>query len=294
MQKAFEKTHQSVNIVFFIAIFVTTLIFAHPFFVMTSFIAAFLTASYYLSFKTTIKTLLYILPFGLFSLIIMPIVSQQGTTELFWIGSRVILIESVLLTLSNFLIFTSILMWFMVFNKIMTTDKIQSLFGARMPKLALLVTMTLRFFPRLKSQIAQIHISRKMLLIKGKKLTLKEKMTEGIRTFSTLFSWSLEDGLDTADIMRAKGYDLQDKTQYKRQQTTKSTFIYTCILVLMLLLLCIAYFNSSFYYAYIPVFTFSYSWQTLIMLLMFTILQFFPLILEGIGELAWHFYQSKI
>ena len=101
----------------------------------------------------------------------------------------------------------SVLYWFRTLTHIMTSDKLLYLFGSVSPKLALILSMTLRYIPLFRSQIRKTQQAQKALGL-YKEDSIPDNIRGGIRIFSVMVSWALENGVITADSMTARGYGL--------------------------------------------------------------------------------------
>lgn len=97
--------------------------------------------------KISAKTLIFwILLFLLISLI-NPIFSHKGETVLLFINGKAITLEALFYGINNGIMILSVMIWFLVFSEIMTSDKVMYIFGKFSPRLALLVSMSLRYIP---------------------------------------------------------------------------------------------------------------------------------------------------
>jgi energy-coupling factor transport system permease protein len=108
----------------------------------------------------------------------------------------------------------SVLCRFSVFNKIFTSDKLICLFGRILPSLSLIISMTLRFVPRFKVQLKAVTDAQKCV---GRDITsgsLKRRIKNGLDILSSMTSWSLENAIETADSMKARGYGLSGRTAF--------------------------------------------------------------------------------
>src|SRR5690606_15261610 len=103
------------------------------------------------------------LPMLLFMAALNPLFNHQGVTILFYLerSGNPVTLESILYGISSAIMFVTVIMWFSCYNKVMTSDKFIYLFGRIMPKLSLLLSMTLRFVPRYIEKIREISYAQK-------------------------------------------------------------------------------------------------------------------------------------
>ena len=96
----------------------------------------------------------------------------------------------------------------------MTSDKFIYLFGRIIPGLSLILSMVLRFVPRYTAQIKVISNAQKCV---GRDVTqgnVIAKARNGIKILSIMTTWALENAIETADSMRARGYGLPKRTSF--------------------------------------------------------------------------------
>ncbi|MEG0731541.1 MAG: energy-coupling factor transporter transmembrane component T [Vagococcus sp.] len=108
----------------------------------------------------------------------------------------------------------SIFIWFRLFSYSFNSEKILYLFGKRMPKISLVLSMILRFIPLYQAEVSNIRLAQKGLGVASDGESNK-KMEKEYQTFLSLFGWSLERAVITSDSMNARGYGLKNRTQYQ-------------------------------------------------------------------------------
>ena len=74
----------------------------------------------------------------------------------------------------------------------------------------------------------------------------------GMRMFDSLLSWALENSIDTADAMRARGYGLPGRTNYSLFRFHKRDGILLGVILLLAAMIATFAFGGGFYYAYYP------------------------------------------
>ena len=111
------------------------------------------------------------------------------------------------------LMIVSVLLWCRCYSAVLTTDKFLYLFGKVIPKLGLILSMAFRFIPLFKYQIRKINQSQKTMRLYATD-SVPDRIKGGIRVFDSLVSWSMENSIDTADAMKARGYGLHGRTNF--------------------------------------------------------------------------------
>lgn len=230
MNDEFSRFHPLVNIVFYICVLGITMFQMQMGLIIISFIVALI---YYIFLKKewNLKFFCGVIVVFLTSAVINPLFSHRGSTLLFYVftGNPVTL-ESIVYGFATAGIICAMIMWFGSFNIIITTDKILAVLGKTMPVMATLLTMILRFIPKMTEHGKDTLEANQALngvkrqdegkTIKAKIKNLKDKFKEEAKIFSIITTWSLENSVDTADSMRARGYGTGKRTSYNNYRFT--------------------------------------------------------------------------
>lgn len=163
--------------------------------------------------KISAKTLIFwILLFLLISLI-NPIFSHKGETVLLFINGKAITLEALFYGINNGIMILAVMIWFIVFSEIMTSDKVMYIFGKFSPRLALLVSMSLRYIPLYRQRASIINNAQKTMGL-YKESNIVDNVKGGMRVTSSLITWSLETSVDTADSFAARGGELKHRSSF--------------------------------------------------------------------------------
>lgn len=150
-------------------------------------------------------TLRWQLPLVLVVAVLNPFFSAMGSTELFRIGVRAIYLESLLYGLDMGLMLVAVILWFSSASHVLPADRMMALFGRVAPTFALMMSMTNRLVPRLVARGAQIAAVQDTCMA-GQAGAARDRLTARLRQVSVLMAWSMEDSLEVADAMRARGW----------------------------------------------------------------------------------------
>lgn len=178
-------------------------------------------------------------PFLVMALIITimnPVFSSRGETILIYIFNRVITLESIIYGVLFALSLLSILIYFLAYNEVITPTKFLFLFSKISPKVAFIVTVTMRFIPLFTRRLKEIAGVQKTLGYFDKSLSKKERMKESMETLNTLVSWTLEESLEGAASMRARGYGAFKRSSAVRYTFEKRDFVVMGIMAITLLI----------------------------------------------------------
>lgn len=214
--------HPAVNFIYFLTVIVFSVIIMNPIFIGISFVCACLYAIYLNGMKSVKFGLALVLPLIILSVIINPIVNQRGATILFELplGLGSATFESVIYGLTTGLMIGSVIMWFVSYNIVITSDKLIFLFGRILPGSSLIFVMILRFIPRYREQIKKINEAQTSIGMGIGDGGLLTKIKNGARILGVMFTWALENAIQTADSMRARGYGLKNRTSYMAWKIT--------------------------------------------------------------------------
>ncbi|MDR0879290.1 MAG: energy-coupling factor transporter transmembrane protein EcfT [Clostridioides sp.] len=212
---SFESFHPLVNFYYFAGVIACTMFFMHPVFLVISFLLSF-AYSVMLNGKKAVRfNLLYMLPILVITAVINPAFSHQGVTILGYLRSgNPLTLESIVFGICSAFMFVSVILWFSCYNAVMSSDKFIYLFGRIIPSLSLIFSMVLRFVPRYKNQIKEISNSQKCI---GKDVSdgnLIQRAKNGMKIISIMVTWALENGIETADSMKSRGYGLKGRTSF--------------------------------------------------------------------------------
>lgn len=101
----------------------------------------------------------------------------------------------------------------------LSNQKFLYLFGRRFQTAALLLSMILKLFPETQYKITQIRMAQDDSAFQEKE-ALKVRLKKGMCQISCLLEWSMEDSIETADSMKARGYGSGRRGQYERYHFT--------------------------------------------------------------------------
>ncbi len=145
--------------------------------------------------------------------LINPLVSHHGVTVLFVMNGSPVTWEALVYGVLAAGMLVAVMHFFRAFSALMTTDKLLCIFGRLSPKLALMLSMALRYVPLFQQQAGSVQRSQTALGL-YKDDNLVDRFRGGTRVFSVMTTWALENGVITADSMTARGYGTGRRTQF--------------------------------------------------------------------------------
>ena len=211
----FKTYHPIVNFTYFVFVIGFSCFFMHPLCLIISLVSGFIY-SVMLKGKKAIKTnLIYMLPMILLMAVINPAFNHKGLTIITYLPSgNPLTLESVIYGICAATMLVSVICHFSCYNEVMTSDKFIYLFGKIIPAMSLIISMTLRFVPRFISQLKVVAKTQKCM---GRDMSSGSVITRaknGLNILSILTTWALENAIETADSMKARGYGIPGRTAF--------------------------------------------------------------------------------
>lgn len=229
--RSFENCNPVVIVVYFLMVIGILMFSQNPLLLLLGLIGA-LAYALMQSKRPAIKTHLFYFCLFLVLSLINPLTSHNGKTVLFVINDSPITLESLIYGIVSAGILITVLYLFRSFSEIMTRDKLLYVFGSLSPKLALILSMGLRYVPLFGDRARTISESQRALGL-YKEDNVFDKIKSDLRVFSILITWALENGITTADSMSARGYGTHRRTYFTLFKFKKSD-----VLILILTALC--------------------------------------------------------
>lgn len=255
MKSGFTSIHPLLSFCYFFIFLVLSMVVKKPLFLFLLLILCTILL-YFLDGLVTLKQNLkfYLFMAGVI-LILNPLFSTEGTTVLFYLKNRSITLEGVLGGITFALSLLNILFMFLAYNLIITPKKFLYLFGNIIPKTAFILTIIMGFIPlftRRLQEIIDVRQIQKTACPNRSKLSLKERLIEAMTTLNTLVSWTLEESLDNAVSMRARGYGTTKRTSSTIYHLD-SRDRYLIAISLFIGCLSLIYFSSWLIFASLPI-----------------------------------------
>ncbi len=239
----FSSYHPLINFLYFGLVLLFSMVYMHPLCLGISLVCA-LAYSIYLNGRKAVRfNLMYMLPLFIIAALFNPAFSHEGGTILAYLPSgNPLTLESIAYGIGAAAMIVSVITWFSCYNEIMTSDKFIYLFGRVIPALSLILSMTLRFVPKFKTQIRIVSDAQKCVGRGASAGGLLARARNGLTILSILITWALENAIETADSMKSRGYGLPGRTAfsiYRFDHRDKAAVVY--------LLLCGTYILAGAY-----------------------------------------------
>ena len=239
--------------------------------------------------EKAVSWLKVILPMILFIALANPLFNHRGVTRLFKVFNQWLTLEALCYGITAALSLAALVLWFACYQQVMTSDKFLYLFGKIAPATALLISMALNLVPKLQGQLRLIQECQEMMY-PGNQTTF-DKLKKAIRNVSTLLGWSLENTVEQADSMKARGYGIKRRTTFHLFRFESKDAEFMVLLILLagscMLARVLGYGTMEFYHRMDSLFE---NIGELVFYIMFLALVCVPGILEWKEEILWRSY----
>ena len=199
----------------------------------------------------TLMALRWQLPLIVVIAVLNPLFSASGSTEVLRLGTRAIYLESLWYGLSMGGLFMASLLWFRAAARLLPSDRVMALLGNVAPTAAFMVSMCMRLMPRFLRQGRQILGVQEVGMPAAARRS--EVARARLRASSVLMGWTMEDSLECADAMRARGWETAGRrTSYECFRFRGSDALACLAILTGGALCCLLAWAATSQYAYYP------------------------------------------
>lgn len=292
--KAFETYHPIVIFCYFSSVICMTMFFMHPVYIVSTFFLATILRLIWLRGQFW-KSSWYYAPLLLGMAVVNPLISHNGKLVILYINDNPITIEAIVYGFAIALLIVAIMFWFSCYNIATTSDKFLYLFGKVSPVLALTISITMRLIPRFKHQLRVISEAQKTIGMDFTVGSPLHRVKSCMNILSILITWALENAIETADSMRARGYGVKKRSTFSLfvlEKRDVKMLVYITILISVCLY---GVFTGYMTYYYYPTFMELYwSMDYLLFYFDYLILLSIPIMTNVKEGIKWRYLQSKI
>ncbi len=291
-----REAHPIVQLIYFTAVITLTMLIWQPVAICIS-LAAGIGCAMISGGRKALRTAVFlVLPACALFLIINPLFSHRGATILFYLpDGNPFTLESVLYAAAASGIFASVMLRCMCLRYSVSSDRVIYLFGRLSPRLALLLSMSLRFIPLYIREYKQVAAAHRCL---GRDISHGGPIKR-IRTFAGIVSCvtgrALEGSVITADSMKSRGASLKGRTSYHDFRFMKRDLVIILLTALFALPLIFGLINGALEYWYYPVAEQpQYGGYDILIYTASALLYGLPLILKAGEEIKWSIALKRI
>ena len=207
---AFERINPAALFLWFLSVTVSAAVSGGA--VAVGFSLIFAAVTYSLVVGKNRTHLYFLILFAALS-VITPLFNHRGNTVLLVVNNVPVTLEALICGIYNAATVLAVIYWFRVFSAIMTDDRVLYIFGRFSKKLALVISVALRYIPLLGERTVKVREACKVqgLYEDG---NIIARLKSEVKVFSAVTTYALEKGMITADSMEARGYGTARRTQY--------------------------------------------------------------------------------
>lgn len=242
----FDRYHPTVALVYCGVLLAFSMAVMHPVYLIATFVGLVAYNAVLRGAKSALSGMLWQAPLVLVLAIVNPLFVSAGSTELFRIGLHAVYFESLCYGLCQGLMLVDVLLAFSIAAHVVSSDKVLCVLGNATPTLALMISMTMRLVPQFVRRGKAIADTQKACTAASTRSACtasapscsadarpgancarsakprRAALANSLRLSTVLMSWGMEDSLETADAMRARGWGAATKrTTYQRYRFRK-------------------------------------------------------------------------
>ena len=227
--KEFTRIHPVVNLIFFMLVLGFAVTLMHPVCLGVALLGGVSVSFVFAGARRTLQIIAVGIITALATALFNVLFNHQGATALWYFpNGNILTLESIAFCVSSGVMLSSVIIWFMSVNKIITPEKIICLFGGILPAISLVISMILRFVPEFIRNFKSINQGR-IAIGKGE----ENKFIRLKKTFSAFLRSSLENGVKTADSMKARCYGNAKRTSFSNYKFTRRDAVLLCIILIL-------------------------------------------------------------
>lgn len=288
MKNLFKRMHPLVLFAYYTGALTLMIIMQHPVFLVCTLMVIFSINFFEDRLTELSRWFIFMITTGILIVVLNPLFNERGRHVLFEIGQHRITLEASVYGIINALLIIGVMALFVSYNEVMSPNKLLYLFSKFLPQFAVLLMLTLRFIPLMKRRLADIsaiQTSRGLSVVNGR---WADKAKNGILYVQVLLVYSLEEAIQTADSMNARGYGRGKRSSYEFFAFKKKDLFALLYLLITFLLALLGRLKGYGYFAIYPIMEkieiHSYEFMYLIIYLLFI---GFPLLVGLGGYVRW-------
>lgn len=293
-QYFFKSSHPLVSSSYYLLMLLIVMSTTNPIIIISCFLASLSLRLFKLLNKKK-NGLFYPLVLVFLLTVTNPLFVHRGGTILFFFLNKPITKEAFTYGFFMGLMIASVIYLFQAFQATVDSEQFFYLFGKQLPKVTMILTMIFRFIPLFKQYYQELNQVQKTVQ-RTQQRNFKEKVAYGFDLFGNLFSWALENGMDTADSMKARGYGVTTRSsrltyRWRKLDTIAIIFLIGCSGVFLLALS-----KGNYHYNFYPYSeSFSVFWRIQgLQYLLIIVVAFIPVLKRIKEEIVWAILKSKM
>ncbi len=228
---AFETTHPAVPGVCMVGIVALCMGVFHPVYLMLSLVGALFGGCLIFGVRSMGRKLTWLLPMLLLVCVANPLFSASGSTELARIGMVVVYGESLAYGACMGAMLVGSVLWIEITVRLVAPDRVMATAGRALPTVTLMISLAAGLVPQLVAKAHGTTMAIDACSCAGKRSDARHVLAQ---RSTMLVSWAMEDSLERADAMRARGWGADVvRTSYRRHDMTERDMVAMAVLSLL-------------------------------------------------------------
>ena len=228
---AFETTHPAVPGVCMAGIVALGMAVFHPVYLVMSLVGALLSGCVVFGVRAMGRKLCWLLPMLALVCVANPLFSASGSTELTRIGMVAIYAESLAYGVCMGVMLVGSVLWIEVAAHLIVPERVMATAGRALPTVSLMVSLAAGLVPQLLAKAHGTSTAISACTCAGRRTDARGTLAQ---RSTMLVSWAMEDSLERADAMRARGWGADaTRTSYRRYEMTERDMMAIAALVLL-------------------------------------------------------------
>ena len=213
---AFDACHAAVPAMLFAGVAALSMLAVHPVLVTLSLSGALAFSLVARGAAATVRGLAWQLPLLVLVCLLNPFFSASGSTLLLKVGPRSVYLESLAYGATMGALLVATVLWFEDAAAVLTQDRLLALAGRHARSVPLVASMAAQLVPQMLGRARAVRAAARACTAAGPRPPARDEL---LRTSTMLLSWSLEDSLERADTMRARGWESgSPRTRYRPER----------------------------------------------------------------------------
>lgn len=284
----FGGFHPLVTFLFYVGSISLFILLFHPIFLVVAMGVILMIHFFYDRLSGIRQWFRFMIITGLSLFLLNPLFNTRGRYLLFVIGNHRITVESVVYGGINALSIIGILAIFVSYNEVMTPNKLLFLFSKLLPQFSILLMLTLRFIPLMRRRLQEISAVQKSKGVSISNGTFKNRVKAGMLYVQVLVTYSLEEAIQTADSIKARGYGNGKRSSYEHFTFKRQDVFAILYMVSLFSILLYGRMRGHGYLQIYPILgTWHLSSMDLSMLAFLILFLCFPILVEIGGMVRW-------
>ena len=292
--KEFANLHPAVLLFYFLSVLVVAMFSGNPVLSAAAVGGGILFCAMLIKRSEVPGELGFYIPLFFLVAVTNPLFSHNGVTPLFFLNGNPVTLEAFLYGAFMAVTVVGVMLWCKCYSEVMTSDKFLYLFGRVIPKLALVLSMTLRFVPLFRRQLRRVKSAQKTMgFYAGRGFV--DRIRGAGRVFLSMVSWSLENAMETAASMKARGYGRAKRTSFSLFRFTARDGVLLAVSAGLVALTVFGMASGATAFVFYPrISALRLTPQAMAAYLAFFVLSFCPFIMEVKEVAVWSCCRSKI